>query len=85
LHFGVVPHSSLAAATVSTAGHTSHTVRCSAAGVIAIAWTVHNSAVTPAIVGERNAKQIEGVIPAMNFRLPEAEYAEINEFLKANL
>jgi aryl-alcohol dehydrogenase-like predicted oxidoreductase len=39
---------------------------------------------TPAIVGGRNAKQIEGVIPAMNFRLPEAEYAEINEFLKAN-
>jgi hypothetical protein len=39
---------------------------------------------TPAIVGGRNAKQIEGVIPAMNFRLPEAEYAEINEFLKVN-
>jgi hypothetical protein len=31
-----------------------------------------------------NAKQIEGVIPAMSFRLPGAEYAEINEFLKAN-
>jgi aryl-alcohol dehydrogenase-like predicted oxidoreductase len=55
-----------------------------AAGVIAIAWTLHNSAVTAAIVGGRNAKQVEGVIPAMNFRLPEAEYAEINEFLKAN-
>jgi hypothetical protein len=55
-----------------------------AAGVIAIAWTLHNPAVTVAIVGGRNAKQVEGVIPAMNFRLPEAQYAETNEFLKAN-
>jgi aryl-alcohol dehydrogenase-like predicted oxidoreductase len=55
-----------------------------AAGVIAIAWTLRNSAVTAAIVGGRNAKQVEGVIPAMNFRIPEAEYAEINAFLQAN-
>jgi aryl-alcohol dehydrogenase-like predicted oxidoreductase len=56
-----------------------------AAGVIAIAWTLHNPAVTAAIVGGRNAKQVEGVVPAMSFRLTEAEYAEINAFLQANL
>ena len=55
-----------------------------AAGVIAIAWTLHNPAVTAAIVGGRNAKQVEGVIPSMNFRLTEAEYAEINAFLQTN-
>jgi aryl-alcohol dehydrogenase-like predicted oxidoreductase len=51
------------------------------AGVVAIAWTLHNPAVTAAIVGGRNAKQVEGVIPAISFRLTEAEYAEINAFL----
>jgi aryl-alcohol dehydrogenase-like predicted oxidoreductase len=56
-----------------------------AAGVIAIAWTLHNPAVTAAIVGGRNAKQVEGVVPAMSFRLTEAEYSEINAFLQANL
>jgi aryl-alcohol dehydrogenase-like predicted oxidoreductase len=54
------------------------------AGVIAIAWTLHNPAITAAIVGGRNAKQVEGVIPAANFRLTEAEYAEINAFLAAH-
>jgi len=54
------------------------------AGVIAIAWTLHNPAVTAAIVGGRNASQVEGVIPAAAFRLTEAEYAEINAFLAAH-
>jgi len=54
------------------------------AGVIAIAWTLHNPAITAAIVGGRNAKQVEGVIPAVTFRLTEAEYAEINTFLAAH-
>jgi aryl-alcohol dehydrogenase-like predicted oxidoreductase len=53
------------------------------AGVAAIAWTLHNPAITAAIVGGRNAKQVEGVLPAVNFRLSEAEYAEVGEFLKA--
>jgi aryl-alcohol dehydrogenase-like predicted oxidoreductase len=52
------------------------------AGVIAIAWTLHNPAITAAIVGGRNAKQVEGVIPAVTFRLTETEYAEINKFLE---
>jgi aryl-alcohol dehydrogenase-like predicted oxidoreductase len=54
------------------------------AGVIAIAWTLHNSAVTAAIVGGRSAGQVEGVIPAAEFRLNEAEFAEINAFLASN-
>jgi aryl-alcohol dehydrogenase-like predicted oxidoreductase len=54
------------------------------AGVVAIAWTLHNPAITAAIVGGRNAKQVEGVIPAITFRLTDAEYAEINTFLAAH-
>ncbi len=54
------------------------------AGVIAIAWTLHNPAITAAIVGGRNAKQVEGVIPAVNFRLTESEYDEINSYLAAH-
>jgi aryl-alcohol dehydrogenase-like predicted oxidoreductase len=54
------------------------------AGVVAIAWTLRNPAIAAAIVGGRNAKQVEGVIPAITFRLTEAEYAEINAFLAAN-
>ncbi len=51
------------------------------AGVIAIAWTLHNPAVTAAIVGGRSAQQVEGVLPAAMFRLSGAEFAEINGFL----
>jgi aryl-alcohol dehydrogenase-like predicted oxidoreductase len=54
------------------------------AGVVAIAWTLHNPAVTAAIVGGRNAKQVDGVLPAATFRLSEAEFAEIGRFLKDN-
>jgi aryl-alcohol dehydrogenase-like predicted oxidoreductase len=54
------------------------------AGVIAIAWTLHNPAVTAAIVGGRNAKQVEGVFPSTDFRLAEPEFAEIGAFLQAN-
>ena len=50
-------------------------------GVIAIAWTLHNPAITAAIVGGRNAKQVEGVLPAATFRLTQAEYEEINNFI----
>lgn len=51
------------------------------AGVVAIAWTLHNPAVTAAIVGGRNARQIEGVLPAATFQLSDAEYEEINRYL----
>lgn len=49
---------------------------CSA-GEVAIAWTLNNPAVTAAIVGMRSAKQVEGVIDALEFRLSAEEIAEI--------
>ena len=55
------------------------------AGVVAIAWTLHNPAVTAAIVGARSARQVEGVIPAITFRLSEEEYAEIRAYLKEHV
>jgi aryl-alcohol dehydrogenase-like predicted oxidoreductase len=46
-------------------------------GEIAIAWTLRHPAVTAAIVGARNAKQVDGIIGAMDFRLTPAEIAEV--------
>jgi aryl-alcohol dehydrogenase-like predicted oxidoreductase len=54
------------------------------AGVIAIAWTLHNPAITAAIVGGRSLKQVEGILPAATFRLTQAEYDEINTYLAAH-
>jgi aryl-alcohol dehydrogenase-like predicted oxidoreductase len=51
------------------------------AGVVAIAWTLHHPAITAAIVGGRNAKQVEGVIPAATLRLSDEEFAEIQAYL----
>ena len=51
------------------------------AGVVAIAWTLHQPAITAAIVGGRNAKQVQGVIPAATFRLSEQEFSEIQNYL----
>jgi aryl-alcohol dehydrogenase-like predicted oxidoreductase len=50
-------------------------------GVVAIAWTLHQPAITAAIVGGRNARQVEGVLPAASFRLSDEEYAEVGKFL----
>jgi aryl-alcohol dehydrogenase-like predicted oxidoreductase len=52
------------------------------AGEAAIAWTLHNPAVTGAIVGVRNPKQVSGVIGALEFRLTEAEFAEIQDAIQ---
>jgi len=49
------------------------------AGVVAIAWTLRNPAVTAAIVGMRSAEQARGVIGALEFRLSDEEFAEINQ------
>ncbi len=46
-------------------------------GETAIAWTLRNPAVTGAIVGARDAKQVEGVAGAAEFRLTPDEIAEI--------
>jgi aryl-alcohol dehydrogenase-like predicted oxidoreductase len=50
-------------------------------GVVAVAWTLHNPAITAAIVGGRSAQQVEGLAPALEFRLSEEEYSRINAFL----
>ena len=44
---------------------------------VAIAWTLRHSAVTGAIVGARNAEQVDGIIGAATFRLTEDEIREI--------
>jgi aryl-alcohol dehydrogenase-like predicted oxidoreductase len=49
-------------------------------GEVAIAWTLHHPAVTGAIVGARNARQAEGVMPAGDLRLNDKEVSEIEDF-----
>ncbi len=51
------------------------------AGEVAIAWTLHHPAVTGAIVGGRNAAQVDGIIGAAEFRLSEDEIAVIRDYL----
>jgi aryl-alcohol dehydrogenase-like predicted oxidoreductase len=46
-------------------------------GEAAIAWVLHNPAITGAIVGVRSASQLSGVLGAAEFRLADAEVAEI--------
>src|SRR5258708_8115390 len=46
-------------------------------GQVAIAWTLRNPAVTGAIVGDRNAKEVEGNGDAATLRLTNKEIAKI--------
>src|SRR5262249_34037610 len=46
-------------------------------GQVAIAWTLHNPAVTGAIVGARNSSQAEGVMRAAELQLTDEEVNEI--------
>ena len=46
-------------------------------GEVAIAWTLAHPAVTGAIVGVRNARQVQGIIGAAEFRLDAGELEEI--------
>jgi aryl-alcohol dehydrogenase-like predicted oxidoreductase len=46
-------------------------------GEIAIAWTLRHPAVTAAIVGARNVKQVDGVVRGADLRLTAAEIAQI--------
>ena len=50
------------------------------AGEVAIAWTLRHPAVTAAIVGMRSPQQVDGVMGAAEFRLSEAEAAQIEKF-----
>jgi aryl-alcohol dehydrogenase-like predicted oxidoreductase len=54
------------------------------AGVVAIAWTLCNKAISAAIVGGRSPEQVEGVWPAVKYRLSEAETQEIDAYLAAH-
>lgn len=53
-------------------------------GEVAIAWTLRNPAVTGAIVGGRNAEQVEGVVGAAELSLNNADLHEIETFLLEN-
>jgi aryl-alcohol dehydrogenase-like predicted oxidoreductase len=53
------------------------------AGVAALAWVLRGSEVTGAIVGVRNAQQVEELAPALDFRLSASELAEIEGLLPA--
>jgi aryl-alcohol dehydrogenase-like predicted oxidoreductase len=53
-------------------------------GVVAVGWALHHPAITAAIVGGRSAWQVEGLAPALEFKLSDDEYARINAFLTAN-
>ncbi|MGC1299821.1 MAG: aldo/keto reductase [Alloacidobacterium sp.] len=54
-------------------------------GVVAIAWTLRQPAITAAIVGARRPDQIDGILPAATFRLSQEEIARIEEFQKTDL
>jgi aryl-alcohol dehydrogenase-like predicted oxidoreductase len=55
------------------------------AGVVAVAWTLFHPAITAAIVGGRSGRQVEGLTPALHFRLSDDEYATIKEFIATDL
>ncbi|NTU93233.1 MAG: aldo/keto reductase [Chlorobiaceae bacterium] len=50
-------------------------------GEVAIAWTLRDPVVSGAIVGGRNAAQVEGVVGAADFRLDAVEIGEITAFI----
>jgi aryl-alcohol dehydrogenase-like predicted oxidoreductase len=47
---------------------------------VAVAWVLHNPAITGAIVGARRPGQVQGVIGAAEFRLSPRELVEIDAF-----
>jgi aryl-alcohol dehydrogenase-like predicted oxidoreductase len=49
-------------------------------GEVAVAWVLHNQAVTAAIVGARRPEQVRGIVGAGEFRLNSRELAEIEAF-----
>src|ERR1035437_1173858 len=51
------------------------------AGEIAIAWVLKNPAVTAAIVGARNVKQVNGVMKAGDIKLSNEDILELENFI----
>jgi len=56
-------------------------LRGRSAAEVAVAWVLHNPAVTGAIVGGRRAEQVQGVLGASDFSLGARELAEIEAFV----
>lgn len=56
----------------------------SSAGEVAIAWTLQHTAVTGAIVGGRNAAQVDGIIRALELRMCPEDLAKIESLLMQN-
>jgi aryl-alcohol dehydrogenase-like predicted oxidoreductase len=54
------------------------------AGVVAVAWTLHNPAITAAIVGGRSAAQVDGLAPALDYRLTDPEFQRIQQSFADN-
>jgi aryl-alcohol dehydrogenase-like predicted oxidoreductase len=54
------------------------------AGVIAIAWTLQNPAITAAIVGGRRPDQVDGIFAAASFELDAEARERIDSFLTEN-
>ena len=54
-------------------------------GVVAVAYTLHHPAVTAAIVGARNAAQVDGTIAAASFALNEVEFTKLQRFAQQTL
>jgi aryl-alcohol dehydrogenase-like predicted oxidoreductase len=50
-------------------------------GEIAIAWTLHNPAVTAAIVGARRPQQVDEIVGAASLRLSRTEIGELEQAL----
>ncbi len=48
---------------------------------VALAWVLRHPAVTGAIVGGRNEKQVKGVASALDFRLSREEITEIEDYI----
>jgi aryl-alcohol dehydrogenase-like predicted oxidoreductase len=49
-------------------------------GEVALAWVLHNPAVTAAIVGLRRPDQVKGTLGALDFRLNDEDVAEVESF-----
>jgi aryl-alcohol dehydrogenase-like predicted oxidoreductase len=49
----------------------------SSPGAVAVAWTLHNPAVTAAIVGARKPEQVNDMVAAAETRLTESEIKEV--------
>lgn len=51
------------------------------AGVVAIAWTLRNPAITAAIVGARRPDQVDGILPAATFRLSDSDAQRMEQWM----